>query len=277
MAKTLGRMKTVEITYIEDGQEKTDRVTVAKAPLGKWKQLTESINNLLEVLPEILKKKGVEDPEKYIEQMGIQEFVMLIPDMLEFAVDEIINVLAIGTGLTTEYIEEKVGLDETIDLLEAIIEVNGIVKVVEKGKKLKKPLHPETEIDEEELFDELIWELVDITRMSKKEVLEQIYPDELEYIFRKKQEREIRRFESYQHLMIAVAAGFGAETENGESLYKVYSEQLNDIIEQLKGTEVEEKEYVPEDVDREIEKLKGFLGIVEKSRQTKRPPEGVKK
>ena len=137
MAKTLGRIKTVEITYIEDGQEKTDRVTVAKAPLGKWKQLTESINNLLEVLPEILKKKGVEDPEKYIEQMGIQEFVMLIPDMLEFAVDEIINVLAIGTGLTTEYIEEKVGLDETVDLLEAIIEVNGIVKVVEKGKNLK--------------------------------------------------------------------------------------------------------------------------------------------
>ena len=62
---------------------------------------------------------------------------MLIPDMLEFAVDEIINVLAIGTGLSTEYIEEKVGLDETIDLLEAIIEVNGIVKVVEKGKNLK--------------------------------------------------------------------------------------------------------------------------------------------
>lgn len=127
------------------------------------------------------------------------------------------------------------------------------------------------------MFDELVWELVDITGMSKSEVLEQIYPDELEYIFKKKREREIRRFESYQHLMIAVAAGFGAETENGESLYKVYSEQLNDIIEQLKGTEVEEKEYVPEDVDRELEKLKGFLGIVEKSRQTKRPPEGVRK
>ena len=137
MAKTIGRLKIVEIIYIEDGQVKTDRVTVSKAPLGKWKQLTESINNLLEVLPEILKKKGVEDPEKYIEQMGIQDFVMLIPDMLEFAVDEIINVLAIGTGLSIEYIEEKVGLDETIDLLEAIIEVNGIVKVVEKGKNLK--------------------------------------------------------------------------------------------------------------------------------------------
>ena len=137
MAKTIGRLKIVEIIYIEDGQVKTDRVTVSKSPLGKWKQLTESINNLLEVLPEILKKKGIDDPEKYIEQMGIQEFVMLIPDMLEFAVNEIINVLAIGTGLSTEYIEEKVGLDETIDLLEAIIEVNGIVKVVEKGKNLK--------------------------------------------------------------------------------------------------------------------------------------------
>lgn len=137
MAKTLGRIKTVEITYIEDGQEKTERVTVAKAPLGKWKQLTESINNLLEVLPEVLKKKGVDDPEKYIEQMGVQDFVVLIPDMLEFAVDEIINVLAIGTGLSTEYIEEKVGLDETIDLLEAVVEVNGLARAVEKGKNLK--------------------------------------------------------------------------------------------------------------------------------------------
>ena len=64
MAKTLGRMKIVEITYVEDGQEKTDRVTVEKAPLGKWKQLTESINNLLEVLPEILKKKRCRGPGK---------------------------------------------------------------------------------------------------------------------------------------------------------------------------------------------------------------------
>lgn len=112
--------------------------------------------------------------------------------------------------------------------------------------------------------------------MSKNEVLEQVYPDELEYIFKKKREKEIQRYECYRHMMIAIAAGFGAETEDGESLYKIYNQQLDEIIEELKGTrEYEgEKKYTPEDIDRELEKLKGLQGIINQTQAKKRPGKG---
>jgi len=110
--------------------------------------------------------------------------------------------------------------------------------------------------------------------MSKNEVLEQVYPDELEYIFRKKREKEIQRYEGYRHMMIAIAAGFGAETEDGESLYKIYNQQLDEIIEELKGTrEYEgEKKYTPEDIDRELEKLKGLQEIINQTQAKKKRP-----
>lgn len=114
--------------------------------------------------------------------------------------------------------------------------------------------------------------------MSKKEVLEQVYPDELEYIFKKKKEKEIQRYESYKHTMIAVAAGFGAETKDGESLYKIYNQQLNEIIDQLQGkgeSEPEKKKYTPKDIDKELDKLKGLIGMVRQVKKTKRPPKGV--
>lgn len=136
MAKTLSRIKTVDITFIEEGKEKVEKIQVTKAALGKWKKLTDSIGKLFELLPELLRAKGIEDPQKYLEQMGMQDLLLLIPDMLEVAADEMVSVLAIGTDLEAEYIEEKVGLDEAIDLFEAIIEVNNLIKVVDKGKNL---------------------------------------------------------------------------------------------------------------------------------------------
>lgn len=136
MAKTLSRIKTVNITIIEEGKEKVEKIQVTKAALGKWKKLTDSIGKLFELLPEMLRAKGIEDPQKYLEQMGMQDLLLLIPDMLEVAADEMVSVLAIGTDLEVEYIEEKVGLDEAIDLFEAIIAVNNLIKVVEKGKNI---------------------------------------------------------------------------------------------------------------------------------------------
>ena len=136
MAKTLERIKTVSITNIVEGQEKVDKITIVKAGLGKWKKLTDSIKKLFELLPEILEKKGIEDTEKYIEKMGMQDLLLLLPDMLEVAAEEIINILALGADTEPKYIEKHVGLDEAIEIFEAIIEVNKLVKVVEKGKNL---------------------------------------------------------------------------------------------------------------------------------------------
>ena len=136
MAKTLGRMKNVEIVVIEDGQEKIEKINILKATLGRWKRLTSSIKKIFELLPEIIKSKGFEDPQVFMEQMTVQDLFLLIPDIMEVATDEFINILALGTGLEKEYIEGKIGLDETIDILEAIIEVNNLIKVVDKGKNL---------------------------------------------------------------------------------------------------------------------------------------------
>lgn len=136
MAKTLSRIKTVDITVIEDGKERVEKITAHKVALGKWKRLITSTRKLFKLVPEVLKDQGIEDPQAYIDQMDLQDLLLLIPDMLEVAADECINVLALGANLEAEYIEENVGLDEAVDLFEAIIEVNNLIKVVETGKNL---------------------------------------------------------------------------------------------------------------------------------------------
>jgi len=139
MAKTLGRIKKVDIEIVEDGEVKKETITVSKAPLGKWKSLTDSAKKLLNLLPEVLEEKGIEGKEEYeayFEQMGTDDVIMLLPDMLEVAFDEVMKILALGSDHDAEYMKEKVGLDEAVEIFETIIEVNNLVKVVEKGKNL---------------------------------------------------------------------------------------------------------------------------------------------
>ncbi|MFW6327555.1 MAG: hypothetical protein ACOC2F_04515 [Bacteroidota bacterium] len=143
MAKTLSRIKEIEITVIEQQEEgfaeKNLIITVAKVPLGKWKQLTDNINTLLNLLPEVLEEQGLtekEELERYFEQISTQDVLMLLPDMMEVAFDEVINILAMGTDVDRDLIAEQVGIDEALEILEAIIEVNNLVKVVEKGKNM---------------------------------------------------------------------------------------------------------------------------------------------
>ena len=136
LSKTLSRIKKVDIEVIKGDEIKKETIIIKKAALGQWKMLTSSIKKLFEMLPEMLKAKGIDNPQKYIEQIEIEDLLQLIPDLLEFATDEFINVLAIGTGLDVNFIEENVGLDEAIELAEAIIEVNNLFQVVEKGKNL---------------------------------------------------------------------------------------------------------------------------------------------
>ena len=102
--------------------------------------------------------------------------------------------------------------------------------------------------------------------MSKREVLTQIYPDELEYIFQKKREAEIQRYEDYRHMMMAVAAGFGSKTEDGETLFEIYSRQLDEIIGKLEGVKTEkvdiENEYTENHVHEQFDKLKELQEII---------------
>lgn len=136
LAKTLTRIKNVTITYIEDGEEETEKITVIKAGLGKWQKLTETLKVLFGILPEVLKEKGIEDIENYAQNMTYQDLILLLPDMYMVATNEVIKLLSIGADLEIDFIKKYVGIDEAVDLFEAISEVNNLIKIVEKGKNL---------------------------------------------------------------------------------------------------------------------------------------------
>ena len=145
MSKTLPRIKVVEITVIDEaGQEQIQKVTVKKAGLGRWKQIINALKKLINMLPEFLKTKGIEDPETFIDSLSYTDLIAMIPDILDMAADEFINLLAIGTGLDVEFLEVNVGIDEAIELVEAIIQVNDIFGAVEKGKNLIPRAKPGT-------------------------------------------------------------------------------------------------------------------------------------
>lgn len=137
MSKTLPRIKVVEITIIDEtSQEQVQKIPVKKAGLGRWKQITNAIKKLINLLPEFLKSRGIEDLETFIDSLTYTDLIAMIPDILDMAADEFINLLAVGTGLEVEFLEEYVGIDEAMDLVEAIIQVNNIFEAVEKGKNL---------------------------------------------------------------------------------------------------------------------------------------------
>jgi len=85
--------------------------------------------------------------------------------------------------------------------------------------------------------------------MSKREVLQQVYPDELEHIFDKKREKELHRYEGYMNQIMAVSAGFGG----GDSA-KQYVEDVMNQIKEL-SNENKEDEVDIRDSYAELEKL----------------------
>ena len=137
MSKVLGRRKEITIEYIEDDEQIEEVVTVEKAGLGKWKQVSDTLRNIVNSLPTILDELGVEDKEEFLNNLSMQDMVAIIPEALGIITDEIINLIAIGADLEKKYVEEKVGIDEATELVLAIIEVNKLAKAVETGNKIK--------------------------------------------------------------------------------------------------------------------------------------------
>jgi len=145
MAKSLARIKPVKIDivkYDKNGKPYVagqDNILVAKAPLGKYQQLTIALTGLVKKLPEYLKSQGATDISQVIDGMDLVGIIEKIPELISFALDEILEIVAIGAGLEKQYLEEKVGLDELIMLVEAIFEVNGINQGAETLKNLLAP------------------------------------------------------------------------------------------------------------------------------------------
>ena len=115
-----------------------------------------------------------------------------------------------------------------------------------------------------------------MTKMSKEEVLTQVYPDEIEYIFRKKRQQVVERYEGYLHQLNAILAGFGAKTEDGSSFYEIYQRQIVGIIEELGGKENRkedidtEKNYTKEYVNKQFDKLKGLQEVIASTKTMRR-------
>lgn len=117
--------------------ERVREVTIKKTPLGKWKEITEIIDIILTgPLQKILEQKGIEDVDGYIADMQASDLLGLVPDLMSFAIDEVINLIEAGSGLDRKFIEEHVGPEDALNIIMAIIEVNKIKLVAEKGKNL---------------------------------------------------------------------------------------------------------------------------------------------
>lgn len=95
----------------------------------------------------------------------------------------------------------------------------------------------------------MVWDLVDITKMSKNEVLQQVFPEELEYIYDKKRVRELHRYEGYMNQIMAVAAGFG-----GGDNAKEYVQDVTDHIQELADNNEDKVDI--RDLHSELEELK---------------------
>ncbi|AZO96128.1 hypothetical protein [Halocella sp. SP3-1] len=115
--------------------------------------------------------------------------------------------------------------------------------------------------------------MIDIKGMSKREVLEQIYPDEIEIIFKQhaqqQQLQEIKRYEGYLWSMRAVAAGMGGETKDGKSLYEVYTKELINNIKKLSDIEDDSSSFDVNEAYYEYEKLKNKDNLTVEEEQRK--------
>lgn len=153
-AKSLPRSIPVRILV---GTDRERVVQVEKLPLGKaaalglaFKQIGERIAELRE--DERLKElfaNGKFD-SMTLDQAAL-ELLKFLPELLDVAADLVIGVLAAGTGLEREELEQ-LGLDEATELLAAILTVNNLEAVQQNlknvlerlGLKLKAPAPVQT-------------------------------------------------------------------------------------------------------------------------------------
>ena len=136
MAKSLSKFKKVDLIVVEGEKESKVTVIIKKAGLGKYKEITGAIGDLIKSLPKFLEEKGIEKPDEFIEKMTITDMLEVLPELLAFGMEQLVDIVAVITNLEPEFIKENVGLDEALEILEATLDVNNIAGAVEKGKNL---------------------------------------------------------------------------------------------------------------------------------------------
>lgn len=117
-------------------------ITVKKMGLIKYAQIVKELNTLISAVirllridlelqeAEVIEEKELTSQEKTARQSQI------ICDIVSDNVEQIITFLTIAIPeLDRQYIENNVGIDDTLRLIEAIIEVNGLNKALSDAKK----------------------------------------------------------------------------------------------------------------------------------------------
>lgn len=137
--KGLPAVKDVSILM---GTEEEQVVVVKKLPLGRAVELSHVIESIPVRLQEITDNSKVQeflggfDPnEMEAAEFGIA-LVEFLPTLINVALDLVIELLAVGTGLKEDLLEQ-IGLDEAAELLVAIFEVNNIQAIWGNFQKLR--------------------------------------------------------------------------------------------------------------------------------------------
>lgn len=117
-------------------------ITVKKMGLIKYAQIVKELNTLISAVirllridlelqeAEVIEEKELTSQEKSARQSQI------ICDIVSDNVEQIITFLTIAIPeLDRQYIENNVGIDDTLRLIEVIIEVNGLNKALSDAKK----------------------------------------------------------------------------------------------------------------------------------------------
>lgn len=136
MAKSIGRIKKVSVAVIEGDEVVEKKYIIKKAGLGKYKELTGAIGELIGFMPQVLAQRGVEDPHQYIEDMTIMDMLDLFPELFGCGVEQLTEVVAIILDEDEDFVEENIGLDEAVEIVEAALEVNNLKGLVAKVKNL---------------------------------------------------------------------------------------------------------------------------------------------
>jgi len=131
--------KSVAVTIFE-GTDQERVVQVNKLKLGRAAQLALAFQSLPERLkgivemPEIQELFGSQNDDVSLTEIAAQ-LLRFLPDVLAVASDSVIGILAVGTGLDREELEE-VGLDEGLALLEAVLTVNDLNRIQQTTKNV---------------------------------------------------------------------------------------------------------------------------------------------
>jgi len=141
-AKSLPRSVPV---VIHVGTENERTVNVEKLPLGRAAALGLAFRGTPAKLQQLQEHEGLRElfSQQGVEDMPLTELavrmVEFLPDILAVAADVVIDILAVGTGLEREELEQ-VGLDEAAELLAAVISVNNIGAIQKNLKNVARSL-----------------------------------------------------------------------------------------------------------------------------------------